>query len=98
MALAAYLPELGITHLDLSENKIGMTGAKVLANSTGFASVVCLDLRDNPILKSGRAALAASPYKTALNVINLGGERVDKAEAKELRKAFGNGVKVMIRA
>jgi uncharacterized protein (TIGR02996 family) len=98
VALAARLPELGITHLDLSENKIGMTGAKALANSPGLASVVELSLRANPILKSGRAALAASPHKGALKEINLGGEQVDKAEVKKLRKAFGQGVKVMIRA
>ena len=100
VALAARLPELGITHLDLSENKIGMTGAKALANSPGLASVVELSLRANPILKSGRAALAASPFRTALKEINLHAlpERVEAAEVKELRKAFGQGVKVMIRA
>ncbi len=96
VALATRLPELAITHLDLSENKIGMTGAKALAESPGLATVVSLDLRGNPILKSGRAALAASVHKTALTDINLGGERVDAAEAKELRKAFGKGVKVTV--
>lgn len=96
VTLANRLPELGITHLDLSENKIGMNGAKALANSPGLATVVELSLRANPILKSGRAALAASPHKTALTEINLGGDHVDKEEAKELRKQFGKGVKVMM--
>jgi hypothetical protein len=98
VALATRLPELAITHLDLSENKIGLAGAKALASSAGLANVVSLDLRGNPILKSGRAALAASVHKAALEEINLGGERVDKDEAKELRKAFGKGVKVTMRA
>jgi uncharacterized protein (TIGR02996 family) len=97
VALAERLPGSGVTHLDLSENKIGMTGAKALALSPGLAGVVELNLEDNPLLKSGRAALAASPYKGSLEAVNLGGEQVEKAEASELRKAFGKGVKVTLR-
>lgn len=97
VALAERLPGSGVTHLDLSENKIGMTGAKAIASSPGLAGVVELNLWGNPLLKSGRAALAASPYKGALEAINLGGEHVDKAEASELRKLFGKGVKVTLR-
>ena len=97
-ALAARLPELGVTHLDLSGNKFGMTGAKALAVSPGLAKLAHLDLAGNPLRQSGRAALAASPHKAALTEVNLGGERVDTTEAKELRKAFGKGVKVVVRA
>lgn len=96
VTLANKLPELALTHVNLEENKIGMNGAKALANSPGLTTVVELSLRDNPILKSGRAALAASPHKAALTEINLGGEQVDKDEAKELRKQFGKGVKVTV--
>lgn len=96
VALASRLPGVDLTHIDLSENKIGMTGAKALAGSPGLAKVVELDLRDNPVLKSGRAALAGSPHKASLTRINLGGERVEVAEAKELRIAFGKGVKVTV--
>jgi hypothetical protein len=54
---------------------LGDAGAAMLAGWPGLSRVRRLSLRDNEIGSAGLAALAASPHATALEALDLGGNR-----------------------
>lgn len=89
---AAVLASAGLTYLrrlDLSKNRIGPTGTRLLAASPELAGLTHLDLESNPIGDRGAAALVASPHLGQLVRLTLGSSNVGVAGREALRERFG---------
>lgn len=72
--------------LELSDNALGDSGAKLLAESPMLAGIRWLDLSRNNIGDAGAAALAASPHLDQIEHLDVFANAFDAAP---LRKRFG---------
>jgi uncharacterized protein (TIGR02996 family) len=87
-------PHLGrMSHLDVSDNRIGDAGVeRLLAASLPRLRVV--DLRHNRIALAGAAKLAASPLADQLERIDLSANGIAPSGEDLLRAAFGDRVRL----
>jgi Leucine-rich repeat (LRR) protein len=85
---------VGLTSLDLRNNKINAKGAALLADCAHLSTLTTLNLRENPIAEAGRVALGKSPHLSSAAKISaraIATALVEPAPATgDVRAAFGD--------
>jgi uncharacterized protein (TIGR02996 family) len=91
LAFSACLPRLA--HLFINYNRLGDAGASAFAASPARSALRELDLRHCEVRTEGARALADSPHLDGLELLWLGGNRIQLEALKRLRQRFGEGVR-----
>lgn len=91
----AKCPHLGpFTELILRDCRVGDAGAAALAESPHVANLTYLDLWKNRVGDAGARALARSRHLKSVRELSLRDNAITAAGARDLRKRFGDRVRV----
>src|SRR5262249_40106638 len=81
----------GLSKLDLSENRLGDTGASAIA-SAALPNLRDLTPAPTGITETGALARAASPHLDGITRLSLRGNRMGRSAELELEERFGRRV------
>lgn len=76
--------------IDLTGNRIGPSGAALLAGCAHLAELHELDLTNNSIGDAGLRAISAAPWADSIRQLHLGGNGLTPAGERAAENRFGN--------
>lgn len=80
--------------IDLSGNRIGPAGARLIATCPHFGNLHVLDLTANSLTDTGVAALAAAPWADSVHELRLSAHELSPDGERVARRRFENRVRL----